>query len=258
MRIIRLISEYHQWRSGLDPRDSIGFVPTMGALHQGHLSLIDRCRAENAKCVVSIFVNPTQFNEQADLDNYPKTLPADTEACRQLGVDVIFAPSYENLYPDNYHYRVNEDDVSRFLCGAHRPGHFDGVLTVVMKLFNIVRPQRAYFGEKDFQQYQLVRQMVGAFFMPVTVIGCATVRESDGLAMSSRNRRLKPHERVKAAAFPAILSSASSPQVIASNLAVNGFEVDYVEDFKGRRCAAVRLGEVRLIDNIPLQGGEQK
>lgn len=258
MQIIRSIPAVHQWRSGIAPQHSVGFVPTMGALHQGHLSLIKRCSAENHHCVVSIFVNPTQFDEQGDLDNYPQTWPADTDACRQLGVDVIFNPTYEELYPDNYHYRVSEDDVSRVLCGAHRPGHFDGVLTVVMKLFNIVGPQRAYFGEKDFQQYQLVRQMAAAFFMPVTVVGCPTVRESDGLAMSSRNQRLKAHERAKAAAFPAILSSVGPPHTVASNLATNGFEVDYVEDFKGRRCAAVRLGEVRLIDNIPLPTGENK
>ena len=192
-----------QVRAGL----TLGLVPTMGALHEGHLSLVRRCRAENARTVVTIFVNPTQFNDPADLENYPRDLETDMAALRREGVDFVFQPRETELYRDKYRYRVSETESSSELEGAHRPGHFEGVLTVVLKLLNIVGADRAYFGEKDWQQLTIVQGMVDAFFLPTTIVPCPTVREADGLAISSRNRLLAPDDRVRAPRFFRALST---------------------------------------------------
>lgn len=228
----------------------IGFVPTMGALHAGHVALLDRCRRENEVSVLSIFVNPTQFDNAEDLAKYPATLEKDREIAHKAGVDYILTPTYDLIYPDGYRYRVSEKGFSEKLCGAHRPGHFDGVLTVVMKLLNIVQPDRAYFGEKDYQQLQLVRDMVEAFFIETEIIPVKTVREPDGLAMSSRNVRLTPEQRAIAPAFHEALVVSATPEEAKARLKLAGFEVDYVEDIGSRRFGAVRLGGVRLIDNV--------
>lgn len=233
---------------------SIGFVPTMGALHAGHEALLARARAENERVVLSVFVNPTQFNDPNDLARYPRTLEADLALARPY-VDAVLAPPPEALYPDAYRYRVTESELSRRWEGAHRPGHFDGVLTVVLKLLNLVQPQRAYFGEKDWQQLQLVRGMVEALLLPVEIVRCATVRDDDGLALSSRNRRLSPLGRAHAAAFPKALTTAPTAEKAAELLRAKGFEVDYVEDADGIRLGAVRLEGVRLIDNVRLTSG---
>ncbi|MES2697932.1 MAG: pantoate--beta-alanine ligase [Verrucomicrobiota bacterium] len=230
---------------------SVGFVPTMGALHEGHVELLKRARAENERVVLSIFVNPTQFNDPADLARYPRTLEADCELARPYA-DAVLAPSAEDFYPDGYRYRVTENELSRRWEGAHRPGHFDGVLTVVLKLFNAVQPQRAYFGEKDWQQLQLVRGMARALLLPVEIVACPTVREPDGLAMSSRNRRLSPLGRAHAAVFARVLRMAADAEEAAATLRSKSFEVDYVEDHEGVRLGAVRLEGVRLIDNAPV------
>jgi pantoate--beta-alanine ligase len=229
---------------------SIGFVPTMGALHDGHLSLIERARADNDRVVISIFVNPTQYDDPADLAAYPRTLDADLEGAEAAGADLAIAPSYEALYADDYRFRVTETERSRELEGAHRDGHFDGVLTVVLKLFGIVRPDRAYFGEKDWQQYELVRDMAAAFFLGLEVVACPVVREPDGLAMSSRNVHLRPAERRLAPEFHRVLSSGADLQTMRARLRAAGFEVDYVERRDDRILGAVRLGKVRLIDNV--------
>ena len=256
MEILSSIRDWQAWRNTVKPEKSVGLVPTMGALHAGHQSLITRCRRENDICTISIFVNPTQFNDPNDLDKYPSTFDADRALCESEGVDAIFFPKYDDLYPDHYRYRVTEDEESQLLCGAHRSGHFDGVLSVVMKLLNLSRAQRAYFGEKDWQQLQLVKGMVDAFFMPVTIVPCPTVREDDQLALSSRNVHLSPAHRRKAAAFPRLLSSAGSADDVTRLLENEGFEVDYVQDFRGRRCAAIHCGGVRLIDNLPIDSGD--
>ena len=237
-----------QVRAGL----TLGLVPTMGALHEGHLSLVRRCRAENDRTVVSIFVNPTQFNDPADLERYPRDLEADLATLRAEGVDFVFRPREADLYTDNYRYRVTETDLSTELEGAHRPGHFDGVLTVVLRLLTIISADGAYFGEKDWQQLTLVRGMVDAFFLTTRIVPCATVREADGLAISSRNRRLAPDDRARAPQLFSTLSAAPSAEAAARDLRASGFAVDYVEDRDGRRLGAVRLGDVRLIDNVPL------
>lgn len=232
-------------------RASIGFVPTMGALHGGHLALLQRARAENQFVVLSIFVNPAQFNDPNDLANYPRPLEADLALAGPY-VDAVVVPAAEDIYRDGYRYRVTETELSRRWEGAHRPGHFDGVLTVVLKLFNLVQPTRAYFGEKDWQQLKLVRGMVDALLLPIDVVGCPTIRDSDGLALSSRNQRLSQLGRSHASQFPWALRTARDAGAAAANLKVRGFEVDYVEDYEGVRLGAVRIDGVRLIDNVRL------
>ena len=233
---------------------TIGFVPTMGALHPGHASLMKRARLENDIVVLSIYVNPTQFNNPEDLKKYPITIDSDRVIAAKAGVDCLILPLYEQIYPDAYRYKVSENDFSTQLCGAHRPGHFDGVLTVVMKLLNLVQPDRAYFGEKDYQQLQLIRRMTEAFFMPTEIVACPTLREEDGLAMSSRNLNLSADTRSKAPVLRKVLLEAATVEMARRNLTEEGFTVDYVEDIKMgltcRRFAAAFLGGVRLIDNV--------
>lgn len=234
-------------------KGSVGFVPTMGALHAGHLSLIEQALNENDYVVVSIFVNPTQFDQKSDLENYPNTLEEDLSQLEDAGVTAVFLPEYENLYPDEFTYQVNENSLSSKFCGAQRPGHFDGVLSVVLKLFNIVDADKAYFGEKDYQQLQLIKGMVAAFFLPIEIIACPIIRENDGLAMSSRNRRLSVIERKIAPEFYTTLVKGSNLEEKKQHLADIGFDVEYLEILDDRLLAAVKLGEIRLIDNVPFQ-----
>ncbi len=249
-----VISDLESWaqlrRYGLSHELTIGFVPTMGALHAGHVSLMERSRRENDISVATIYVNPTQFNNPDDLAKYPHTLEEDSRIAKEAGVDYLIVPAYKQIYPDGYRYKVTENSLSNQLCGAHRPGHFDGVLTVVMKLLNLVKPTRAYFGEKDHQQLELVRGMTQAFFLETEIIGCPTVRESDGLAMSSRNANLSPDARALAPKFYSALKGSASPEEAIQQLTSDGFEVDYVEEIGARRYGAVHLGGVRLIDNV--------
>jgi pantoate--beta-alanine ligase len=254
--VTSVIENLAEWRSERAAQIrggiSVGFVPTMGALHEGHLSLVRRSRDDNDRTLVSIFVNPTQFDDAGDLAAYPRTVEDDLAMLRREGADFVLLPREMDLYPDGYRYRITETDQSRTLEGASRPGHFDGVLTVVMKLLQIASADRAYFGEKDWQQLTLVRGMAEAFFVPTAIVGCATVRERDGLALSSRNRRLAPSDREKAPRFYRALSSAPTAETARRELIAAGFAVDYVEDRDGRRLGAVRLGDVRLIDNVAL------
>ena len=232
---------------------TLGLVPTMGALHEGHLSLIRRSRAENDLTLVSIFVNPAQFDDRTDLADYPRPLEADLATLRAEGTDFVWVPREEDLYPDSYRYRVTETELSTVLEGASRPGHFDGVLTVVSKLLQIASAEHAYFGQKDWQQLTLIRGMVEAFFLRTTIVACPTIREKDGLAVSSRNRRLLPEERARASSFYRVLSTAPTAEAATRDLQASGFAVDYIEDRDGRRLGAIRLGDVRLIDNVPLE-----
>ncbi len=249
MRVFTDIDEWQVYRDTVQQRP-LGFVPTMGALHQGHLALVDACRRQNATTVVSIFVNPAQFDDQGDLKAYPDHHEKDLKNLEDAAVDAVLLPSASQVYADNYRFRVSESEFSQQLCGAHRPGHFDGVLTVVMRLLNLVRPDNAYFGEKDYQQLQLIRDMAKAFFMPVNIVACETVREADGLAMSSRNQRLDKQQRETAAALYATLKQSRTARQARETLLEQGFQVDYVEDLADRRLAAARLGDTRLIDNV--------
>lgn len=234
---------------------SLGLVPTMGNLHRGHLSLCERSLRENDRTVVTLFVNPVQFNDPEDLKHYPRTFEEDRRLLEEAGADYLFCPPYGDLYPDDYRYRLQERDRSLDLCGADRPGHFDGVLSVVMKLFQLFRPRRSYFGEKDYQQYLLIAGMAEAFFLETEVIPCPTVREEDGLAMSSRNNLLSPEERKRAPLLYALLRRADlSCEAIREELEKNGLSVDYIKEVRGRRFGAVRSGKVRLIDNVVPEG----
>jgi pantoate--beta-alanine ligase len=223
----------------------------MGALHRGHSALIERCREENDAAVVSIFINPTQFNDPRDLERYPKTLDQDLELLDHLGVGDVLIPSAAEMYPNGYCLRVRSEKEETLMEGLYRPGYFDGVLTVVLKLLNIVRANRAYFGEKDFQQLKAIRDMAADFFVPTEVIACPTIRDESGLAESSRNSLLSSSGRKQAARLFQTLSSAPTSAEAARSLELEGFRVDYVEEHWGRRFAAAFLEGVRLIDNVP-------
>ncbi len=251
MKVFMSVSEWQIHRQSLS-QGPIGFVPTMGALHLGHLSLVEASRKTDAYTVVSIFVNPKQFDETQDYDAYPSDYQADLERLEIAGVDSVLLPDAAQIYTDDYRFKVTENEFSQQLCGAHRAGHFDGVLTVVMRLINLVRPDNAYFGEKDYQQLQLIRDMVSAFFMPVNIVACATVREADGLAMSSRNQHLDVRNRAQAASLFAALKNSQTAAEARKVLVGKGFDVDYVEDIADRRLAAASLGNTRLIDNVEI------
>jgi pantoate--beta-alanine ligase len=222
----------------------------MGALHTGHASLVKASQQDNDLTIVSIFVNPTQFNQPEDLTLYPRTLDADLTLLEQLSVDACFIPETEQIYNDNYRFQLTENHLSQQMEGHHRPGHFTGVLTVVMKLLNLIQPTRAYFGEKDFQQLQLIQQMVTAFFMTVDIIGCPTLRESSGLPYSSRNQRLTPAQRLVADEFARIFHQNASLESIKTQLSALDLTIDYLEEHQQRRFIAVSLGNIRLIDNL--------
>lgn len=249
-QVVTTINELKSIRKAVLKEKSVGFVPTMGALHAGHQELMKQARKENDYVIVSVFVNPTQFDNAQDLEKYPSTVQSDIRMAEKETINCVWLPKYAQIYPDQYKYKVSESEISKKMCGEHRPGHFDGMLTVLMRLLNIVKPTRAYFGEKDFQQLQLVKGMVQAFFMDTQIVGVPTVREPTGLALSSRNQRLSANEKELAPLLYKIIKSASSHEEARVELEKKGFKVDYVEDVAGRRFAAAFLGEVRLIDNV--------
>jgi len=229
---------------------TLGLVPTMGALHEGHLSLVHRAARENGKVVVSVFVNPAQFDDPADLESYPRDFEADRAALESAGADLVFYPDPEAMYPDDYRYKVSENRDSLILEGSHRDGYFDGVLTVVLKLLNITAADRVYFGEKDWQQLNLIIGMAEALFLDTVIVPCPLVREQDGLAMSSRNALLSPVERKLAPTLFRVIAGTGSTETKAEQLTDTGFKVDYVIEHGERILAAVHLGKVRLIDNV--------
>jgi pantoate--beta-alanine ligase len=243
-------ADWLEHRRTLDAQ-RIGFVPTMGALHCGHASLIERCRLENDVVVVSIFVNPSQFNDPNDLRRYPRTLERDMDLLQSMQVDHVLAPPVSDLYPCGYRLRV-EPAGPALMESAFRPGFLTGVLTVVLKLLGLVRPDRAYFGEKDYQQLQAIRDMAREFFLPTEIVACPTVRTPSGLAESSRNALLSSEDRERAARLYQALITGPSPAGARTALETDGFAVDYVEEHWGRRLAAASLGGVRLIDNVAI------
>jgi pantoate--beta-alanine ligase len=235
------------------PAGPVGLVPTMGALHAGHEALIRAARDENDVVVVSLFVNPAQFEEGADLAAYPRDEARDAELAAGAGADLLFAPPPEEIYPPGFQTWVDVERVSRGLEGEHRPGHFRGVATVCLKLFNIVRPQRAYFGQKDAQQVAVIRRLVRDLDLEIEIRSVPTVRDADGLALSSRNARLSTREREIALALPRALATRD---LAAARAALAALDVDYVEiaDFDPPvLAAAVRVGSTRLIDNVVLE-----
>jgi len=252
MHISNTVAEWMERRRAITA-GRIGFVPTMGALHRGHASLVERCRGENEVVVVSIFVNPSQFNDPRDLERYPRTLDQDLAVLKDLGADEVLIPAASELYPHGYRFRVGAENMASVMEGAHRPGFLQGVMTIVMKLLNLVGAHRAYFGEKDYQQLKIITDMVEDFFIPTEIIPCPTVREESGLAESSRNRLLPSEARGKASCLFRALTTAQDPAAARSVLEAAGFRVDYVEEHWGRRFAAAYLEDVRLIDNVALK-----
>ncbi|HET7807984.1 MAG TPA: pantoate--beta-alanine ligase [Gaiellaceae bacterium] len=246
MKIVRTATEL--------PRGAeVGLVATMGALHDGHLALFEAARAENDVVIASLFVNPAQFGEGEDLARYPRDEERDAALAERAGVDVLYLPPAEEIYPPGFETWVDVERLGSILEGEHRPGHFRGVATVCLKLFNLVRPSRAYFGQKDAQQVAVVRRMVRDLAVPVEIRVVPTARDEDGLALSSRNAYLSPEERERALALPRALAARDRSLL-------NGLEVDYFEeaDFEPRvLVAAVRVGETRLIDNAVLEGDTQ-
>ncbi len=256
MRTLRTISEARQDLQAFR-RGRIGLVPTMGALHAGHQALIAAARAECDTVVVSVFVNSAQFDNAADLARYPRDEEQDLELAAAAGADVVFAPAATEMYPPGYQTWVEVEELSRGLEGEHRPGHFRAVATVCLKLFNIVRPQLAYFGQKDAQQLAVVRRLVRDLNLDLTVRSIPTVRDHDGLALSSRNARLSAEERELALALPRALATRDPD---AARAVLAGLDVDYVEvaDFDPPvLAAAVRVGSTRLIDNVVLTEEER-
>jgi pantoate--beta-alanine ligase len=255
VKSVRTIAELRRELGGRS--GSVGLVPTMGALHAGHLSLIAAARAECDVVVLSVFVNPAQFEDGADLDAYPRDEERDAGLAEDAGADVLFAPSPDEIYPPGFQTWVDVEEVSRGLEGALRPGHFRGVATVCLKLFNLVRPRYAYFGQKDAQQVAVIRRLVRDLDLEVTVRAVPTVRDVDGLALSSRNARLTPPERDAALALPRALATRDPA---AARAALAGLDVDYVEIADVELpvlAAAVRVGGTRLIDNVVLTEEER-
>ena len=251
MKVVGTIAE-------LEMVPGTGLVPTMGALHDGHVALLRAARQENRTVVMSLFVNPAQFDEQTDLDAYPRDEARDVEIAEAEGVDVVFAPTADELYPPGFATWVDTGEMGAE--GAARPGHFRGVATVCLKLFNLVHPERAYFGQKDAQQIAVIRRLVRDLNVPVEIRVVPTVRDPDGLALSSRNGRLSAEERKRALGLPhALASAAGEPDpVAAARASLNGLEPEYVEllDLGDARvlAAAIRVGSTRLIDNVLVEG----
>jgi pantoate--beta-alanine ligase len=231
---------------------SLGFVPTMGNLHAGHLSLVERSQKENKETLVSIFINQTQFHRAEDYEHYPRTLEADLAYLEQAGVTYCLVPEMNDMYPDHYQFQVHETTHHQKLEGKHRPGHFTGVLTIVMKLLNLVSPHHAYFGEKDFEQLQYIRAMTAAFFMDVKIVGCKTLREASGLAYSSRNNRLSTIGREQAEKFAKCFHATASLSLEKARVALSEFDIEYLEEDADRRFAAVYIEGIRLIDHCAL------
>ncbi len=280
MIIIETIKELKEIiRNNKKQGKNIGFVPTMGYLHEGHLSLIQAARKENDLVVVSIFVNPTQFGVGEDLESYPRDLARDTQLSQSAGADIIFHPAVSEMYPDNYFTYVEVNEITNRLCGLSRPTHFRGVTTVVNKLFNIVEPDKAYFGQKDAQQVAVIQKMVRDLNMNVEIIPCPIVREADGLAMSSRNTYLSPEQRQAALILSKTLFAAKEKiqqgmqdavelknwmlqNINSEPLAnidyveiVDAFDLNEVKNIQGSIliALAVKFGKTRLIDNIRVE-----
>ena len=273
MHILNTVEEVRAWRGD----GNLGFVPTMGALHEGHASLIRASAADNERTVVSIFVNPTQFGPNEDLDKYPRTLDADFKLCEAAGADAVFTPDKAMIYPPGFCTWVEVEGLGDRLCGASRPGHFRGVTTVVSKLFNIVRPTRAYFGQKDAQQALILKRMTADLNLPIKLVICPIIREPDGLAMSSRNRYLSEDERKRAVGLSKALgevqklfeSGTRTAGVLHGQLVTvlddYADKLDYAEMVSAETlepvlevngptlvAAAAFFGSTRLIDNVIL------
>ena len=251
MKIFNRVSGWRKYKKqNITSKKTIGFVPTMGALHPGHLSLINKSKKENSLTLVSIFINKTQFNDKNDYEKYPQKTEEDIIKLKKASVDFLLLPKHKELYSDNYRFKVTENSFSNIMEGKHRSGHFDGVLTVVMKLLIGIMPSVAYFGEKDYQQYTLISDMAKSFLLETKIISCPTVRKSNGLAESSRNSLLSRSALKHSSKLYNELKTSKSPTAITNSLKSYGFDVEYIEEHNGRNYGAVYFENVRLIDNV--------
>lgn len=242
MKVIHTIFDLQQnLTSSRKQNKSIGYVATMGALHEGHLSLIERARNDHDVVVVSIFVNPLQFGEGEDFDSYPRDFDRDQQLCKEAGVDFLFFPSVAEMYPDEPSVEIKVIQGVDVLCGKSRPGHFDGVATVVLKLFHIISPDAAYFGQKDAQQVAVIKQMVKTLSMPLEIVACPTIREEDGLAKSSRNVYLTDQERALAPHLHQTLQQAKL-------MALSGSNREELMSFVEEQLASIQLGKIDYVD----------
>jgi pantoate--beta-alanine ligase len=267
MNIVRRAAEVRELLGPRRQEGLVGFVPTMGALHEGHVTLLRSARAACRQVVASVFVNPTQFNDPADLAAYPRNEARDAEMAKAAGVDILFAPDVTEIYPAGHASSIEVKGAAVGFEGDHRPGHFSGVATVCANLFNIVRPDVVYFGQKDAQQVAVIQQIVRDLHLGVRVHVVPTVRDADGLALSSRNARLSPDERAKARAIPAALRAALAAHrsgrdpIPAARAALAGLDIDYVglATFSDgpTLVVAVKAGATRLIDNVPVDHPER-
>ena len=250
MKVARTIAEARAYRAATEGR--VGLVPTMGAFHDGHTSLFDTARAECDAVVVSLFVNPAQFGDETDLLTYPRDEEHDLTVAAEAGADLAFCPAAGEMYPPGFQTWVDVTELGSVLEGAHRPGHFRGVATICLKLFNIVRPDVVYFGQKDAQQVEVIRRLLSDLDLEIELRVLPTVRDADGLALSSRNGLLSPEERRRALALPRALATKDAKRARAE---LDGLDVDYLEVAPFEPpvlAAAVRVGDIRLIDNVPL------
>lgn len=279
MKIIETIAQLQAYIQSKNV-NSVGFVPTMGALHDGHISLVKRCVSENDLCVVSVFVNPTQFNDKSDLERYPRTPEADQALLAAAGCHIAFMPSVAEMYPEEDTRIFHFGSLETVMEGKYRPGHFNGVAQIVSKLFDAVKPQKAYFGEKDFQQVAIIREMVKQCQYPIEIVACPIIREESGLARSSRNTLLTSEQRKKAALIAQVLAKSTTfvhHKTVAQTIAWvneqfthdNEFTMDYYEIVDGNTlqpitqwdesdfvvgCIAIYCRKIRLIDNIHYKG----
>jgi len=252
MKLITSVSELQILQKELC--GSIGLVATMGCLHEGHAALVKESIAANKITILSIFVNPTQFNNANDLKNYPKPIDEDLKIARKLGVDIVFMPQPEELYPNKYHFKITATDPLTTYCeGVSRPGHYEGVLSIIMKLLNLIRPKKAYFGEKDFQQYTLIKRMAQSFFIDTEIVLCATIREPSGLALSSRNARLNTEQKERAVFFAKTIQGNLTIEKMKHQLKTHDIQIDYIELHDNRLYAAVIIDDIRLIDTFTIK-----
>lgn len=253
MQVVKTIKAWRSIKQQFPKEQSIGFLATMGCLHDGHGSLIKQAREHNDIVIVSIFVNPTQFNDKADYDNYPRTIEHDIALLEKLKVDYLFLPTAEEMYPEGDIFSLSTSaEISRLFEGEYRPGHFTGMLTIVSKLFLALQPTHSYWGEKDYQQAALVKKMVDNFFLPITIIICPTYRETSFLPFSSRNSRLNQNQRQIAEQAWQQLKQANTASLdfIKEKLIHLGCDIDYLEQYNNRIFVALHIGSVRLIDNF--------
>ncbi len=251
--VITSITEWQRIRATMfSMNKSLGLFMTMGNLHAGHIHLLQRSLADNDTTVMSLFVNPTQFNDKNDFKNYPCTLDNDIKLCEEIGVDYILYLEYEDYYPDDYQYQIQETQISKLFEGEIRLGHFVGAMTIIMKVILLTKAHRCYFSEKDYQQLLLVQGLVKAFFLDIDVVACPIIRDAYGVPHSSRNNLLSESAYALAKQFINIFHTYKDNKVIQDKLGKIKIKVEYVADFKGRKIIAVQIGKIRLIDNIEI------